>query len=334
MAPLSAAAPAPWPALVLTAGLGTRLAPLSALKAKPALPVAGVPLAGRILRWLAGGGVVDAVLNLHHRPESITAAIGDGSAFGVRVRYSWEPKVLGSAGGPARALPLLDAERFFLVNGDTLTDLDLPALAAQHVGSGAAVTLALVENPDPLHYGGVSIDEAGRVTGFTAPGPRNRGWHFIGVQAVDASVFAPLDPNEPARTIGGVYDGIIARQPGAIRAFTARATFFDIGTAADYFETCLAVARAEGRGEVVAGARAAIAQDAHVARSVLWDDVVVAGGASLEECVVADGVCIPAGVRLRRCVVMPRGDRPPGAADAGASDLLLFPLDATPRRVQ
>jgi NDP-sugar pyrophosphorylase family protein len=319
--------------MVLTAGLGTRLAPLSQLKAKPALPVAGVPLAGRILRRLAGAGVADAVLNLHHLPASITGAIGDGRAFGVRVRYSWEPRILGSAGGPARALPLLDAERFFLVNGDTLTDLDLPALAAHHVGSGAAATLALVENPDPLHYGGVSIDEAGRVTGFTAPGPRNRGWHFIGVQAVDASVFAPLDPNEPARTIGGVYDGIIARQPGAIRAFTARATFFDIGTAADYVETCLAVARAEGLGGVVAGARVAVAHDAHVVRSVLWDDVVVAGGASLEECVVTDGVRIPAGARLRRCVVMPRGERGSGPGEAMAGDLLLCPLDATRRPV-
>ncbi len=184
--------------MLLTAGLGRRLAPLSDLKAKPALPVAGVPLAGRILRWLAGGGVTDAVLNLHHLPASVTEAIGDGSAFGVRVRYSWEPRILGSAGGPARALPLLDAEQFFLVNGDTLTDLDLAALAARHSESGASVTLAVVRNPDPLHYGGVVLDDEGRVTGFSAPGPANRGWHFIGVQAVNGSVFAGLNPDEPA----------------------------------------------------------------------------------------------------------------------------------------
>jgi NDP-sugar pyrophosphorylase family protein len=318
--------------MVLTAGLGTRLAPLTDLRAKPALPVAGVPLAGRILRWLAAAGVADAVLNLHHRPETITAAIGDGSAFGVRVRYSWEQVVLGSAGGPARALPMLDADRFFLVNGDTLTDLDLRALAAGHADSGAAVTLAVVPNPAPLHYGGVSVDDQGRVTGFSAPGPSNRGWHFIGVQVAEAQVFAALDPQRPAATIGGIYSALVARTPGAIRAFRCHASFFDIGTAADYLDTCLAFGRAEGLGDVLAGARTAVEPGAHVARSVLWDDVAVAAGAAVDECVVADGVRIPAGLRLARRVVTLGGTRDAGADDGRAADLLLSPLDAKRRR--
>jgi len=249
------------------------------------------------------------------------------------VRYSWEPRVLGSAGGPARALPLLDAERFFLVNGDTLTDLDLAVLAAHHRASGASVTLAVVPNPDPLHYGGVSVDEEGRVTGFTPPGPGNRGWHFIGVQAVNASVFAPLDPDEPAVTIGGLYGEWIANRPGAIHAMTAAASFFDIGTAADYLETCLAIGRSEGLGDVIAGARTVVEPGACTTRSVLWDDVVVAGGATLEECVVADGVHVPPGVRLSRRVVMPREAREPGASGECIGDVLLFPLDANRRRV-
>jgi NDP-sugar pyrophosphorylase family protein len=316
--------------MLLTAGLGTRLAPLSNLKAKPALPVAGVPLAGRILRWLAGGGVTDAVLNLHHLPASVTAAIGDGGAFGVRVRYSWEPRVLGSAGGPARALPMLDADRFFLVNGDTLTDLDLGALAARHVASGAAVTLAVVPNPDPWHYGGVSVDEEGRVTGFSEPGPANRGWHFIGVQAADRSVFAPLSPDEPAHTVSGIYREMIARQPGAVQAMVTGASFVDIGTAADYLETCLAIGRAEGLGDVLAGARAAVHAAARVTRSVLWDDVVIADGATLDECVVADGARIPAGLHLSRRVVVPGSEGGAGAERVG--DVLVSPLDARRRR--
>ena len=318
--------------MLLTAGLGRRLAPLSDLKAKPALPVAGVPLAGRILRWLAGGGVTDAVLNLHHLPASVTEAIGDGGAFGVRVRYSWEPRILGSAGGPARALPLLDAEQFFLVNGDTLTDLDLAALAARHSESGASVTLAVVPNPDPLHYGGVALDDEGRVTGFSAPGPANRGWHFIGVQAVNRSVFAGLNPDEPASTVSGVYGAMIARQPGAIRAMIAPASFFDIGTSADYLETCLAIGRAEGLDDVIAGGRAAVHTGARVTRSVLWDDVVVGDRTVLDQCVVADGVHVPPGLRLSRRVVVPRGERVPGDGDECAGDLLMSPLDAQRRR--
>src|SRR5215213_8585523 len=113
------------PALLLTAGLATRLRPLSFVRAKAALPVAGEPLARRILRSLAACGVTDAVLNLHHLPHTLTSPIGDGTDIGVRVRYSWEVPVLGSAGGPKRALPLIGRSPFLIVNGDTLTDVNL-----------------------------------------------------------------------------------------------------------------------------------------------------------------------------------------------------------------
>ena len=208
--------------MVLTAGLGTRLRPLSLLRAKPAMPVAGVPLSGRILRWLSSESVRSAVLNLHHLPATITAAIGDGQAFGVAVRYSWERDILGSAGGPARALTLLEADRFFLINGDTLTTPNLTALSAQHVASGALATMALVVNPDPMRYGSVTVDAGGFVMGFTRPGSGRGGWHFIGVQAVESPIFAPLDPDAPAETVGQVY-AIIVSSPGAVRAFTCAA---------------------------------------------------------------------------------------------------------------
>src|SRR5262249_26325952 len=111
------------PALVLTAGAATRLRPLSYVRAKAALPVAGKPLVRRILRQLAAAGVRDAVLNLHHLAHTITSVVGDGADLGMRVRYSWEsPGVLGTAGGPRHALPLIDAPTFLVVNGDTLTD--------------------------------------------------------------------------------------------------------------------------------------------------------------------------------------------------------------------
>src|SRR6266705_2339360 len=101
----------PTPALVLTAGLGTRLRPLTNVRAKPAIPVAGEPMICRIIAWLASRGGTDLVLNLHHRPDTIAAVVGDGADLGARVRYSWEqPVVLGSAGGPRQALPIVGAE--------------------------------------------------------------------------------------------------------------------------------------------------------------------------------------------------------------------------------
>jgi NDP-sugar pyrophosphorylase family protein len=154
-----------WPALVLTAGLATRLRPLSDIRAKAAMPVAGRPIIARIMEWLRAAGVRRVVLNLHHRPESITAIVGDGSQWDVEVRYSWEPVVLGSAGGPRRALSLLDSDRFFIINGDTLTNCDVHAVAERHLESGARVTMAVVEG-DVKRYGGVLMDTGGCVRGF------------------------------------------------------------------------------------------------------------------------------------------------------------------------
>src|SRR4051812_30294001 len=173
----------------------------------------------RIIRWLVSQRVTDLVLNLHHRPETLTAIVGDGADLGARVRYSWEqPRVLGSAGGPRLALPLLAAETFFIVNGDTLTDVDLAGIASAHADSGARVTLALVPNEEFDRYGGVLLDDERRVTGFVRRGPAARGsYHFIGVQVAHASVFAPLVVGEPASSIGAVYDTLMAARPGSVR---------------------------------------------------------------------------------------------------------------------
>ena len=176
-------------ALVLTAGLGTRLRPLTDVRAKPAMPVAGEPMIRRIIRWLVSRGVSDLVLNLHHLPHTLTAVVGDGADLDARVRYSWEqPRVLGSAGGPRLALPLVAADTFFVINGDTLTDVDLRAIARAHLDSGALVTLALVPNEEYDRYGGVLLDDERRVTGFVRRGPSAKGsYHFIGVQVAHAS---------------------------------------------------------------------------------------------------------------------------------------------------
>jgi NDP-sugar pyrophosphorylase family protein len=318
--------------MVLTAGLGTRLRPLSLVRAKPAVPVAGVPLAGRILRWLAAAGVRNAVLNLHHRPETVTSAIGDGAAFGVHVRYSWEPAVLGSAGGPARALPLLGAPRFWLVNGDTITTVDLAAMAAQHAARGARVTIALVPNPDPLHYGGVEVSPDGAVTGFTPRGPANRGWHFVGVQLAEAAVFSSLDPDTPSETFRGRYPRLFAEEPGAVQAFLCNAAFHDIGTAADYLATSLAFAEAEGAPLSLRGEGCEVDPTARLARSIIWDRVAVGPGAVLDECVVADGVSVPAGAVLSRQVLVRRDDRTPGDGESVLGTALVAPLDAHRRK--
>jgi NDP-sugar pyrophosphorylase family protein len=293
--------PLEWPALVLTAGLATRLQPLSSVRAKAALPVAGEALIARILRWLHAAGIRRVVLNLHHRAETITRMVGDGSGAGLPVRYSWETEVLGSAGGPARALPLLEADRFLIVNGDTLTNVDLGALAAQHLATNAAVTMAVVDG-DP-RYNGVIADAAGRVRDF---GRQAGAFHFIGVQMVNASVFAGVDPGVKSETVHGLYPALAARRPEAIRIFHTRETFHDIGSPRDYLDTALGFAAAEGRPPD-RGQDCRVAPDARLNDTVLWDRVTVGAGATLTHCVVADEVTVPAGAVHAHCSLVMRG---------------------------
>jgi NDP-sugar pyrophosphorylase family protein len=296
-------------ALVLTAGLGTRLRPLTDVRAKPAIPVAGVPMIRRIAAWLVSQGVDDLVLNLHHRPETLTAILGDGRDLGARVRYSWEvPRILGSGGGPRLARPVVGARTFLIVNGDTLTDVDLKRLSDAHAASDALVTLALVPNREFLRYGGVRVDAQGRVAGFVRRGPAAEGsHHYIGVQLVDGRVFDAVEPGAVASTIGGIYDALILSQPDRVRAFVSGAAFSDVGTPGDYWRTSQALAAAEQNAGANASRSARIDGSARVTQSILWDDVEVGAGVQLDECIVTDGVQVPPGATHRRAILL-RGD--------------------------
>jgi NDP-sugar pyrophosphorylase family protein len=291
-------------ALVLAAGLGTRLHPLTFVLAKPALPLAGRPLVHRILERLAKAGIRDVVLNLHHRPETLTGIVGEGRELGLSVRYSWEQPILGSAGGPRRALPLMPTDPFLLINGDTLLTVDLSELWAHHLQSGALVTMALVPNEAPDRFGGVLVDEQGLVTGFTKRGDRRPSFHFIGAQVVAKDAFSRLADGQPAETVNWLYPALIAERPGAVQGFLCAAPFLDVGTIADYRHAHETLAREEGRNPWTPGARSAIAMDARLARTIVWNDVVVDEGAVLEDCVVADGVHVPPRATYRRCALI------------------------------
>jgi len=285
-----------------------RLRPLTLVRAKPAIPVAGEPIVRRITRWLAEAGVTEVVLNLHHLPATLTAVIGDGSDLGVRARYSWEqPVVLGSAGGPRLALPILGAETFLIVNGDTLTDVAIDELSAAHAAasssssdsSRAIVTLALIPNHEPLRYGGVLLDQRSRVTGFVRRGPGASGsFHFVGVQVASADAFRWLPMGEPVNSIGRAYDRLIAEFPGSIAGFVSGAGFWDIGTVADYVATSR-VLGIDGSGRNVR-----IDPSAHVTSTILWDDIDVGRDCVIDECIVTDRVSIPSGAVYRRSILV------------------------------
>jgi mannose-1-phosphate guanylyltransferase len=318
-------------ALVLTAGLGTRLRPLTLARAKAAVPVDGEPLARRVIAWLTSQGISDIVLNLHHLPASITTAVGDGADLGARVRYSWESPVLGSAGGPRHALPLLldglsarNHDPLLLVNGDTLTSVDLEALKERHTSSRALVTMALIPNPWPDKYGGVLLDENGVVTGFTRRGSTIPSFHFIGPQAAEANAFESLADGVPAETVLALYPRLMAERPGSVVGFVSNAAFQDIGTPADLLRTSLELAARDGRPDRPRwGRRVRVAESATVVRSLLWDDVTVDNETCVTECVLADGVRIPAGSTFTRCAIVRAPDAVPRPGERREGDLLV-----------
>lgn len=308
------------PALVLTAGLGTRLDPITRLVAKPAVPLAGRALIERVLEGLVAQGVTDAVLNLHHRPDTITSIVGDGTHLGLGVRYSWESPILGSAGGPRRALALLDADTFLIVNGDTICDVALAPMIAAHRASGANVTMAVVPNPAPNRYNGILLDEHDRVSGFVPRGHAVRSWHFVGVQVVQAAVFASLPDGVPAETVHGVYRSMVASERGGLRGHRVNDRFFDVGTPRDYLDAALALS-----SQHALDAGAAIAPGARVTRSVVWPGATVGPHAVLDDCVVTD-VQVPAGFRASQAVLVPAHLRQPGDLASETAGILLFPI--------
>jgi mannose-1-phosphate guanylyltransferase len=213
---------------------------------------------------------------------------------------------------------------FFIVNGDTLTTVDLSALARAHQESRALVTMAVVPNTQPDKYGGI----VARGDSFLAitRGSSEPSYHFIGVQVAEHAAFASVPDGVPYESVRTLYPALMAAHPDSIRLFECSSEFYDIGTPADYLATSVLLA-SRGTGDLTPGAGGRIDPSARIEQSILWDDVVVEAGAMLRECVVTDGVRVPAdtswhGVSLR----VAAGDLAPD--ERRFDELAIAPLDS------
>jgi len=177
-------------AMLLCAGLGTRLGPLSDERPKPLLPVCDRALIRYAIALLAGHGVTEIAVNLHHKGELIEAELGTGADLGVSITYSHEPEILGTGGGIVRIADFLTrggTSDFFVVNGKILVDADLHALRARHERTGAVATMLLKEVPDAQKWGAVETDRDGRVLriiGKGTEGPAARTSMFTGIHVL------------------------------------------------------------------------------------------------------------------------------------------------------
>jgi NDP-sugar pyrophosphorylase family protein len=197
-------------AVVLCAGYGTRLGELTKSTPKPLLPIGDEPLLAHTLRYLRGHGFSDVAVNLHFRPEQIPSAVGDGSRYGVRIHYSYEEKLLGTAGALRHLRSWLGDEELVLVlYGDLLVDHPLGPLVEQHRRMAADATLVLHERPGSNSL--VAMDESRRIHGFVErPTEEERArhpypWTNSGIAVVRCTLLDGLADGEAADLPRDVY---------------------------------------------------------------------------------------------------------------------------------
>jgi NDP-sugar pyrophosphorylase family protein len=184
-------------AMVLAAGRGTRLAPLTDTTPKPLMRVGGRPLLEHLLAFLRAGGIQEVVINLHHLGHEIEAALGDGRRFGLHVRYSWEDPILDTGGGVKHAEPLLAGAPFVIANGDSLLEIDLRELIDAHLAHGGIATLAVRADAEAARWGAVELDpddRIGRIAGLPADATgAPRTFMFPGLHVVEPAIFDWMD---------------------------------------------------------------------------------------------------------------------------------------------
>jgi mannose-1-phosphate guanylyltransferase len=316
-------------ALILAGGEGTRLRPLTSTTPKPVVPLVGRPFISYMLEWLRGHGVDDVILSCGFMAERVRAVLGDGSGLGIRLRYLDEPEPLGTGGALKFAEDLLD-DRFFMLNGDVLTDIDLSAQLEQHERTGARATLALIPVDDPSAYGLVRRDDDCSVREFVEkPGPEQIDTNLInaGAYVIEREVLGGMAPAGTNISIEReLFPTLVGR---GLYGFQASGYWLDIGTPERYLQGTFDILEGNVTTEVggelsrsglvlVDGARiegrvvapALVAADCVVAaqaivggRTVLGRGVTIAQGAHVESSVLLDGATVGARSTVRASIV-------------------------------
>ena len=300
-------------AMILAAGFGTRLFPLTIDRTKPAIPFLGKPLVGYVAEYVARFGFKEIVVNLHHQPDSVIEALGDGSVFGVHINYTREePHILGTAGALDNARHLLKDEPFLIVNGKIITDIDIGSLVEAHRASGALATMVLKPNVKREKFTVVETQD-GFVTGF---GPHAKPFSeeeirdttsdltpplmFTGIHILDPRVFDYIPRGVFSDIVMDVYRPALAKGD-KIAAHVADGKWYELSTIPRYLDISLAMM--EGT-DIFTGTNCNVDVEAVVRDSVFWDNVTVQAGANLYRTIVADGVTIGEGDQFENAAIV------------------------------
>lgn len=300
-------------AMILAAGFGTRLFPLTIDRTKPAIPFLGKPLVGYVAEYVAKYGFKDVVVNLHHQPESVKEALGDGSDYGVNIHYTLEtPKILGTAGALDNARHLLEDDTFVIVNGKLITDINIAEAIETHKKSGAIATMVLKPNIRREKFTEV-YQKDGFLTGFgdfaqalsvnelkdttqdlTAP------LMFTGIHILEPRVFDYIPRGVYSDIVPTFYNPAL-KNGEKIAVHITDANWFELSTIPRYLDISLAMMNG---ASIHAGQNCTISGRATVRDTIMWDNVTIADDAHLYRTIIADDVHIEAGEVIENAAVV------------------------------
>ena len=298
-------------ALVLAAGFGTRLVPLTLFRAKPAIPFLNRPIIQYPLEMLSRAGIDQVIVNLHHLPETVREAVGD--AF-PGVRYSFEPRILGTGGAIAKVRDFLRGDDFVVCNGKIYFEEDLAAVLSFHRESGAVATLVLVPLDQNPGFNPVFLSPDRQVRGFgphyqTQPG--DAPFVFTGVHVLSPQLLERI-PDGPSDSVRDLYIPLIS-EGKRVAGFVSQAYWCETSTPSRYLEKSFEVLRRKGlREDIIADETSRVCPGAKVRHSIIWDHVIIGERAYLNEVIAVGNITVPVGVRFEKAVLTPLPAAPPG----------------------
>jgi NDP-sugar pyrophosphorylase family protein len=300
-------------AMILAAGFGTRLFPLTIDRTKPAIPFLGKPLVGYVAEYVAKFGITDIVVNLHHQPQSVIDALGDGGRFGVDIRYTVEqPAILGTAGALDHARSELERDTFVIVNGKIISDIDIGEAIEAHKRSGAIATMVLKPNHKREKFTVVYTTD-GHIDHF---GPHAEPVGEAELRDTDHEIVTPLmftgihicEPEILDLIPRGVFSDTVTdiyipyiKGGGKIAAHVAEGEWHELSTIPRYLDISLAMM---GTCDIHFGRNCTLGGAASLRDSIIWDNVKIGDGATLYRTILADGVVIEPGAHFENAAIV------------------------------
>jgi mannose-1-phosphate guanylyltransferase len=304
--------------MILAAGYGTRMGPISRYLAKPAVPFLGVPMIEHSIGVLRSGGIKEIVINVHHMPETITELLGDGSRLGVAIEYSYEDPILGSGGGIGKVRDFFEGKTFVVFNSDVMIDLDLNDVIDAHKGSDADATLLL--RPDPTgSYGKVVVDETGRIRKIEGNPQRidfygGTDYMFAGLHVIEPIWFdyAPED-RDIYESFPDVY-GPMLEDGRKINSFVHENRWIDLGSASRLLDAtidglvgnlvpnpCRVPKSTDLKNSVLTG-QTKVGEDCTLRGIVCLGPAVIGNGCNINHSILCPGAEIPEGTEAEHVV--------------------------------